>query len=68
MELSTILSESLGHQVEVTLIDRSDAFVFGFAKLDVMFGGATPEAVRFFSGPKPTGTTMSPASRCGRTS
>jgi sulfide:quinone oxidoreductase len=46
MELSTILSESLGDQVEVTLIDRSDAFVFGFAKLDVMFGHATPEAVR----------------------
>ena len=46
MELSTILSESLGDQVEVTLIDRSDAFVFGFAKLDVMFGHAMPEAVR----------------------
>jgi sulfide:quinone oxidoreductase len=46
MELSTILSESLGDQVEVTLIDRSDAFVLGFAKLDVMFGHATPEAVR----------------------
>jgi hypothetical protein len=24
--------------VDVTLIDRSDAFVFGFSKLDVMFG------------------------------
>jgi sulfide:quinone oxidoreductase len=47
MELSTILSESLGDQVEVALIDRSDAFVFGFAKLDVMFGRATPESVRF---------------------
>jgi sulfide:quinone oxidoreductase len=46
MELSTILSESLGDQVEVTLIDRSDAFVFGFAKLDVMFGHAAPDAVR----------------------
>lgn len=46
MELSTILSESLGDEVEVTLIDRSDAFVFGFAKLDVMFGHATADAVR----------------------
>ena len=46
MELSTILSESLGGAVEVTLIDRSDTFVFGFAKLDVMFGHATAEAVR----------------------
>jgi sulfide:quinone oxidoreductase len=46
LELSTRLSEELGDLVEVTLIDRSDAFVFGFAKLDVMFGERTPEAVR----------------------
>jgi sulfide:quinone oxidoreductase len=46
MELSTILSEELSDEVEVTLIDRSDAFVFGYAKLDVMFGRTTPEAVR----------------------
>jgi sulfide:quinone oxidoreductase len=30
----------------VTVIDQSDSFVFGYAKLDVMFGRATPEAVR----------------------
>jgi len=30
----------------VTLIDRSDAFVFGFSKLDVMFGRAEPSEVR----------------------
>ena len=46
LELSTILSESLGDAVQVTLIDRSDVFVFGFSKLDVMFGHATPESVR----------------------
>jgi sulfide:quinone oxidoreductase len=46
MELATILSESLGDEVQVTLIDKSDAFVFGFAKLDVMFGHATADAVR----------------------
>lgn len=46
MELSTLLSEALGDRVQVTLIDRSDAFVFGFAKLDVMFGHAQPDAVR----------------------
>ena len=28
------------------LIDKSDTFVFGFAKLDVMFGRATADAVR----------------------
>jgi len=46
LELSTRLSEELGDEVEVTLIDRADAFVFGFSKLDVMFGKRTPEAVR----------------------
>ena len=46
LELSTRLSEELGDQVEVTLIDRAEAFVFGFSKLDVMFGKRTPEAVR----------------------
>ena len=30
----------------MTLIDKGDAFVFGFSKLDVMFGRATPDAVR----------------------
>jgi len=46
LELSTMLSEAVGADVDVTLIDRSDAFVFGFSKLDVMFGRTTPEAVR----------------------
>ncbi len=46
MELSTILSESLGDGVQVTLIDKSDAFIFGFSKLDVMFGRTTLDAVR----------------------
>jgi sulfide:quinone oxidoreductase len=46
LELSTRLSEELGDQVDVTLIDRSDAFVFGFSKLDVMFGRRSPEEVR----------------------
>src|SRR5215510_13202891 len=46
MELSTLLSESLGDKVQVTMIDKADAFVFGFSKLDVMFGHAKPEAVR----------------------
>jgi sulfide:quinone oxidoreductase len=46
LELSTMLSEAFGDQLEVTLIDKTDAFVFGFSKLDVMFGRTTPEAVR----------------------
>jgi len=46
LELSTHLSEELGDQVNITLIDRADAFVFGFSKLDVMFGRRSPDAVR----------------------
>jgi sulfide:quinone oxidoreductase len=45
LELSTVLSES-GEDFDVTLIDKSDAFVFGFSKLDVMFGRTSAEAVR----------------------
>ena len=46
LELSTRLSEELGDAVEITLIDRNDAFVFGFSKLDVMFGAKPIESVR----------------------
>jgi sulfide:quinone oxidoreductase len=46
LELSTMLSQELGDTVDVTLIDKSDSFVFGFSKLDVMFGRATLDAVR----------------------
>ena len=45
LELATILSETLGDDVDVTLIDKSDAFVFGYSKLDVMFGRTTVDAV-----------------------
>jgi sulfide:quinone oxidoreductase len=41
-----MLSEALGDTVDMTLIDKNDAFVFGFSKLDVMFGRAMPDAVR----------------------
>ena len=46
LELSTLLSEAFGDGVDVTLIDKSDAFVFGYSKLDVMFGRTTLDAVR----------------------
>ncbi len=46
LELATTLSEALGDEVDVTLIDKNDAFVFGYSKLDVMFGRTTPDAVR----------------------
>src|SRR4051812_23962581 len=46
LELTTRLSDELGADVDVTLIDKSSDFVFGFSKLDVMFGRTIPEAVR----------------------
>jgi sulfide:quinone oxidoreductase len=46
LELTTRLSEEFGDSIDVVLIDQSDAFVFGFSKLDVMFGHARPERVR----------------------
>jgi sulfide:quinone oxidoreductase len=46
MEVATILSETLGDRVSVTMIDKSGHFIFGFSKLDVMFGKAAPESIR----------------------
>jgi sulfide:quinone oxidoreductase len=46
LELASTLSEALGDEVDVTLIDKNDAFVFGYSKLDVMFGRTTLDAVR----------------------
>jgi sulfide:quinone oxidoreductase len=46
LELATELSEALGDEVDVALIDESDAFVFGYSKLDVMFGRTTLDDVR----------------------
>jgi sulfide:quinone oxidoreductase len=45
LELSTTLSETLGEEIEVKLIDKAAGFIFGFAKLDVLFGRATVDAV-----------------------
>lgn len=46
LELTTRLSETFGDAVEIVLIDQHANFVFGFSKLDVMFGRAQPAAVR----------------------
>ena len=45
LELATRLSEEFGYEADVVLIDRADGFVFGFSKLDVMFGRATADHV-----------------------
>lgn len=41
LEVSATLSQQFGDALDLTLIDMSDGFVFGFSKLDVMFGRAT---------------------------
>src|SRR2546422_3027156 len=46
LELSTILSEALGDDLDLTLIDQNDTFFFGYSKLDVMFGRTSMAAVR----------------------
>ncbi len=45
LELTTRLSEELGDAVEIVLLDKADGFVFGFSKLDVMFGRTVAPAV-----------------------
>jgi sulfide:quinone oxidoreductase len=45
LELTTRLSEELGDAADIVLIDREDGFVFGFSKLDVMFGRTAADAV-----------------------
>lgn len=45
LELATRLSEEFGDAVDVVLVDKGDGFVFGFSKLDVMFGRVSPEHV-----------------------
>lgn len=46
LELSTLLSDAIGEDMDLTLIDKGDSFYFGFSKFEVMFGTKTPEAVR----------------------
>ena len=46
LELATVLSDALGDAAGVTLIDENDHFVFGYSKLDVMFGRKAPREVR----------------------
>jgi sulfide:quinone oxidoreductase len=48
LELSSILSEKMGAQLDLTLIDKSDSFFFGFSKFDIMFGHKSSGAVRIY--------------------
>lgn len=46
LELATVLSEELGDEAGVTVVEAADAFVFGYSKLDILFGRTEPDAVR----------------------
>jgi len=46
LELSARLSAQFGDELDLVLIDKSPDFVFGFSKLDVMFGHVLPAAAR----------------------
>jgi sulfide:quinone oxidoreductase len=72
LELATRLSESAAAEVDVTLIDSTESFTFGFAKLAVMFGDRSLDEVRLpysdISKPgvefrRETVTAIDPASR-----
>src|SRR3954470_4884757 len=45
VELTSTLSEQFGTDIDIVLIDKAEGFVFGFNKLDVMFGHAKPDEV-----------------------
>ena len=46
LELATRLSETAADAVDVMLLDRNDAFFFGFSKLEVMLGRESADDVR----------------------
>jgi sulfide:quinone oxidoreductase len=45
LEVATMVTDRCGDDVELTLVDRAGEFVFGYSKLDVMFGRTRPEHV-----------------------
>jgi sulfide:quinone oxidoreductase len=45
LEVASVLSEGLGDDAEITLIERGEAFVLGYSKLEVLFGRASLDEV-----------------------
>src|SRR3954468_17958324 len=45
LELAATLAGEAGDAFEVTLVDKAEGFVFGFSKLDVMFGRTSADHV-----------------------
>jgi sulfide:quinone oxidoreductase len=48
LEVAARLSDEFGDSLDLVLIDRGEAFIFGYKKLDVMFGRETPAGVRHY--------------------
>lgn len=48
LELATLLSETMSDSIDVTLLDRNEAFYFGFSKLEVMMGCQSARDVKLF--------------------
>jgi sulfide:quinone oxidoreductase len=48
LELTTQLAEALGGEAEITLIDKSAGFVFGFSKFELVFGRQPLQQVRSY--------------------
>src|SRR3954451_20816097 len=46
LELASRLSDAIGGELDCTLIDKADAFVFGYSKLDLLFGKSSADAIR----------------------
>jgi sulfide:quinone oxidoreductase len=45
LELATNLSETFGEDLDIVLLDKNEGFIFGFSKLDVMFGRKAADEV-----------------------
>src|SRR3954454_5528052 len=45
LELTSRLADEFGDAVDIVLIDKAEGFIFGFSKLDVMFGRVEPDHV-----------------------
>jgi len=45
LELTARLSAAFGSQIDITLIDKNDAFIFGFSKFEIMLGRQRREDV-----------------------
>lgn len=45
LQLASAMSAALGSEANLTLIDKADSFMFGFSKLELLFGRASREAL-----------------------